>query len=349
MVTIKDIAAKTGFSPTTISLVMNNRRLARYMSASTKKIVRETAAKMGYRPNIFAQALRARRSFMVGLLVYDILDPYCAPIVKEIEATLIPHGYTMLISDLGYDQNRYVEALDILNWRRADGIIAIANHFPNDLEALRKTASITPVVVIGRVTGEKSVPCFVVNDRQGGYLAAQHLLELGHREIGIIWDHSRYQWSTLRWKGVEKAFAGVGLRIDPRNVFLIEDKSSDAGYSAANKLMAQNAKLTAICCVNDLTAIGAVRAVFDAGRSVPEDISVTGFDDLYLARHYNPPLSTVAQPLDRLGQLATQTLLERIAHPKRAMKGAILKPSLVARRSTAPPAPNARRSTTELR
>jgi LacI family transcriptional regulator len=335
MVTIKDIAAKTGFSPTTISLVMNNRRLARYMSASTRKIIRETAAKLGYRPNIFAQSLRARRSFMVGLLVYDILDPYCAPIVKEIEATLIPHGYTMLISDLGYDQNRYREALDVLTWRRADGIIAIANHFPNDLAALRKAAALTPVVVIGRVTREKDVPCFVVNDRQGGLLAAHHLLQIGHREIGIIWDHSQYEWSTLRWKGVEKAFAAAGRRIDPRNVCLIEEKSSDAGYDAAGKLLAQNPKITAICAVNDLTAIGAVRAVFDSGRSVPDDISVIGFDDLWLARHYNPPLTTVAQPLDRLGQLATQTLLERIAHPKRAMKGATLKPSLVVRRSTA--------------
>jgi LacI family transcriptional regulator len=334
MVTIKDIAAKTGFSPTTISLVMNNRRLARYMSASTKKTIRDTAKKLGYRPNIFAQSLRARRSFMVGLLVYDILDPYCAPIVKQIEATLIPHGYTMLISDLGYDQNRYREALEVLTWRRADGIIAIANHFPNDIAELRKTASLTPVVVIGRVTREKEIPCFVVGDRQGGFLAANHLLEFGHQEIGIIWDHSQYEWSTLRWKGVEKAFADAGRRIDPQNVFLIEEKSADAGYDAATKMLAQNPKITAICAVNDLTAIGAVRAVFDSGRSVPEDVSVTGFDDLYLARHYNPPLTTVAQPLDRLGQLATQTLLERISHPKRAMKGATLKPSLVVRRST---------------
>ena len=134
---------------------------------------------------------------------------------------------------------------------------------------------------------------------------------------------------------MEKAFTDAGRRIDPRNVVLIEEKSSDAGYDAAGQLLAHNPNITAICAINDLTAIGAVRAVFDSGRSVPDEVSVIGFDDLWLARHYNPPLTTVAQPLDRLGQLATQTLLERISHPKRAMKGATLKPSLVVRRSTA--------------
>jgi DNA-binding LacI/PurR family transcriptional regulator len=166
-------------------------------------------------------------------------------------------------------------------------------------------------------------------------MAANHLLKLGHREIGIIWDHSRYQWSTLRWKGVEKAFADAKRSISQSHVFLVEEKSSDAGYEATRKMLLQNPKLTAICAINDLTAIGAIRAVFDSGRSVPEDISVTGFDDLWLARHYNPPLTTVAQPLDRLGQLATQTLLEKISKRTKVVKGSTLKPVLVERRSTA--------------
>src|SRR5689334_236504 len=150
MVTIKDIAAKTGFSATTISMVMNNSPIARKIPAATKKIIRDAARLMGYRPNLFARALRARRGYMVILLVYAILDPYCAPIVKQVEATLIPHNYTVLISDLGYDQNRYREALDMLSGRRVDGIIAIANQLPFHIRSLQQTAIETPVVVIGR-------------------------------------------------------------------------------------------------------------------------------------------------------------------------------------------------------
>ena len=334
MVTIKDIAAKTGFSPTTISLVLNNKRLAKYISPSTKKIIRDAVLEMGYRPNIFARSLRAKRSYTVGLMVYDILDPYCTPIVKRIESTLIPHDYTVIISDLGYDSNRYQEALEVLVWRRVDGIIAIANHFPFDLTALQKTAAHTPVVVIGRTCRGLKIPHFIVGDMVGGYQSARHLLDLGHREIGFIWDQVTFEWSKQRWLGVSKAMAEARLLVDPSQIAQIDDKSADAGYQAAKQLLESGQSFTAICAVNDLTAFGAIRAIFDAGLSVPENISVIGFDDLAVARHYNPPLTTIAQPLEKLGELATKGLLDRMAPKPKPVTSRSLKPTLVERRST---------------
>jgi len=334
VVTIKDIAAKTGFSPTTISLVLNNKKLAKYISASTKQIVKQAAEEMGYRPNIFARSLRARKSFMVGLVVYDILDPYCAPIVKQIESSLIEHSYTLLISDVSYNENRYQDALDVLSWRRVDGIVAIANHFPLQMDALSKAAQHTPVVVIGRTCHEKELPYFVVGDAEGGYMSARHLLDLGHRNIGFIWDEASYEWSQLRWQGVSKAMAESGLKVAPEMVVRIQEKSADAGYEATRKLLAAGRPLTAICAINDLTAFGAIRACFDGGKSVPDEMSVIGFDDLALARHYNPPLTTIAQPLVKLGELATKALLQRMASPKKTVASRTLKPALVERRST---------------
>ncbi len=340
MVTIKDIAARTGFSATTISMVMNNSPIARKIPAVTKKIIRDAAREMGYRPNIFARALRARRSYMVGLLVYDILDPYCAPIVKQVEATLIPHNYTVLISDLGYDQNRYSEALDMLSGRRVDGIIAIANQLPFHIRSLQQTAIETPVVVIGRNCRAPELPSFVVGDLTGGYLSARHLLDLGHREIAFIWDQGSFESSRLRWKGVNNALAEVGLSPQPAQIARTERGSPDAGYQAARQLLQNGRPFTAICAIDDQIAFGAIRAVFDCGRRVPEDISVIGFDDLDIARYFNPPLTTIAQPLEELGRLATEALLERMAHKRKHVPSRTLRPSLVERRSTQPPRPS---------
>jgi LacI family transcriptional regulator len=335
VVTIKDIAERTGFSPTTISLVLNNKRLARYIAATTKQLIRDTARELGYRPNIFARSLRARRSYMVGLLVYDLLDPYCSPIIKRIEATLLPHDYTVLISDVGYCQDRFAEALDVLIGRRVDGIIAIANHFPVNLEQLAKAAQHTPVTVIGRNTQRLDLPSFLVADLTGGQMSAQHLLKLGHRQIACIWDRVAYEWSALRWKGVKSALDRARVTIREGLLARVEEKSADAGFHAAKKLLASGQRFTAILAVNDLTAFGAIRAAVAAGKRVPEDISVIGFDDLSLARHYNPPLTTIRQPLEQLGELATKGLLTRMIDRNRAVSSVTLRPKLVRRESTA--------------
>ncbi len=334
MTTIKDIAAKTGFSPTTISVVLNNKRLARHISKDTKQIIRDAAREMGYRPNIFARSLRARRSFMVGLLVYDILDPYCAPIVKQIEATLIPHNYTVLICDVAHDEKRYREALDTMAGRRVDGLLVIANQLPFGLEELHRALTETPTVVIGSTARGLGVPYFVVGDRAGGYMSARHLLDLGHRELAFIWDQGAFEWSALRWRGVEQAMAEAGLELTPEQIARVEDDSADSGYHAVHRLLDSGRRFTAICAIDDQVAFGAIRAVFDAGLSVPEDISVIGFDDLILSRYYNPPLTTIAQPLEKLGQLATEALLTRMANKRRQVPSRTLRPELVVRRST---------------
>ena len=169
-------------------------------------------------------------------------SPYCTPIVKKIESELIQHDYTMLISDLSYDQTRCREALDVLSWRRVDGLIAIANHFPLKMDALRQAAKHCPVVVIGRTCKGRDLPYFVVGDTDGGYQSASHLLDLCHRRIGFIWDEATYEWSQQRWQGVLKALKEKGLEAPPFRVMRITEKSADAGYEAARKLLVADRK-----------------------------------------------------------------------------------------------------------
>ena len=328
----QSIAQKTGFSLTTISLVLNNKHRARSITPATKAIIRQAAREMDYRPNLFARSLRARRSYMVGLLVYDILDPYCAPIVKQIEAQLIPHRYTVLISDLGYDKNRYREALDTLIERRVDGIICVANQLAFDMVDLHQTVGSTPLVLIGRRSHETHIPYFVVSDELGGYMQANFLISRGHREIGFIWDDGRCEWSVLRWKGVLKAMREAGLT--PDLVERAQDSSSDASYQAMRQLRETRRPFTAVCAIDDQCAFGVIRELFDAGLRVPEDVSVIGFDDLSISRYFNPTLTTIAQPLDKLGQLATEALVSLMNRRGEHRSSRTLRPTLVERRST---------------
>ncbi len=335
MSTIKDIAERTGFSLTTVSLVLNNKRRARNITAATKAVIHQAAREMDYRPNLFARSLRARRSYMVGLLVYDVLDPYCAPLIKHIESPLIRRGYTMLISDLGNDPKCCQRALDTLMDRRVDGIICVANQLPIEKVDLSRTIGSIPLMLIGRRSHEPRIPHFVVNEAVGGYIQGEFLIAKGHRKIAFVWDDSKNEWSMLRWKGVVKAMSEAGL--EPELIARADHNSADAGYQAMRDLLHKKQPFTAVCAIDDLRAYGVIRALFDAGLRVPEDVSVIGFDDLAISRYFNPTLTTIAQPLDKLGQLAAEALMTQIKQGNqsgKAVSSRTLRPSLVERRST---------------
>jgi DNA-binding LacI/PurR family transcriptional regulator len=319
--------------------VLNNKRRARNITAATKAVIHQAAREMEYRPNLFARSLRARRSFMVGLLIYDILDPYCAPLIKHIEIPLIKRGYTMLISDLGNDPKSCQRALDTLMDRRVDGIIFVANQLPIEKVDLSRTISSTPLMLIGRRSHEPRIPHFVVNEAMGGYIQGKFLISRGHRQIAFIWDGLDNEWSQLRWKGVMKAMTEAGVM--PELVSRADNNSADAGYQAMQQLLERKQTFTAVCAIDDLRAFGVIRALFDAGLRVPEDVSVIGFDDLAISRYFNPTLTTIAQPLDKLGQSAAEALLTQMKlgekqgeQPGKAVSSRTLRPSLVERRST---------------
>lgn len=344
MLTIRELAKASGYSPTTISLVLNNSPAGRSIPQSTRTKVRAIAQKLGYHPNQFARSLRSNRSRTVAVIVPDISDPYCAQILCGIDNALYHSTCLPMLIDIQNSGVRYRKYVTTLFERRIEGVIAVANSLQlqaNMLNSFEKNK--IPVVVLGQVPTSAWIWSVCVDNRKGGACAIEHLYKLGHRQIAVIKGPAKVIDSAHRWKGILDFSRQVSLHLDQRLVVQLEEtaSSSEAGFKAMNKLIRNKVSFTAVVAFDDMTAFGAIRALARAGRKVPEDCSVVGFDDLMAAAYYNPPLTTVSQSMEDLGRIGSTLLLDRLSaeNNKQDMDPQSirteLKPSLVVRASTA--------------
>ena len=352
MVTIRELAKKCGCSASTVSMVLNNRPLATYIRADTKAHIRQIAKEMEYRPNIFAQSLRANRSFTVGVMVFDITDPYCTYTLRGIENMLNAASIAYLLFDAQNKRERFHRNLELMLQRRVDGLILVANSVQTDpavLEAVHIPQ--VPVVVIGReLEGLEFASTVIVNNQRGGYMALEHLYRLGHRNIAFIRGPKTIADSFLRWEGIMKYAKEVGLKI-PREALLDLSEvptTSAEGLAAVKSLVARGRRrFTAVLAFDDMTALGVIRGLTESGLEVPRDCSVIGFDDIDAAGYYNPPLTTIRQPMLRMGEEAASALLDRV-NSKNSKKAQVvhrvLEPELVVRKSSQAPHKSKRRS-----
>ncbi len=319
MVTIRDVAKESGFSSTTVSIVLNNAPLARYIPATTKKRIERAAKKLGYRPNLFARSLRSKRSHTVGVMVFDMTDPYCTPILRGIENTLYQSNYLPILTDVHNERSRFERYLEMLLDRRVEGLIVLANWLFLDINLLgdlEKSSSI-PTAIIGVELKTDSISSVIVDNEIGAYLALEHLYSLGHRKIAFIRGPKALADSAPRWKGIRNFAKTVGLELDSRlTVDLPESRESissfEAGYKLTEELLKQKRPFTAILAFDDLTAFGAIRALIKAGLRVPEHCSVIGFDDVATCALYTPPLTTVRQPMEPMGAAAVGIVVDGI-------------------------------------
>jgi len=343
MVTIRDVAGKSGVSVTTVSMVLNDGPSARRISEPTRKRIWKVANKLGYRPNLFARSLRSQRSQSLGVVVFDITDPYCAQILRAIEAHAQPSGYFSVLADLQNDRAQFQSCLNRLLERRVEGIIAIANwaHLETELLAATSERNI-PAVIIGRALTDYPISSVVVDNEAGTRLALQHLHELGHSNIAFIKGPKTLLDSAQRWRGLESFADEVGLRIDSNLVVEIKGRNSThaEGYQLAELLMERSPHFTALVAFDDLTACAAIRALTKLGWVVPRDCSVVGFDDIPNSAFYNPPLTTIHQQLEMQGSIGAEIVeelikaaMEKRASPPRHRKVA---PRLIVRESTCP-------------
>jgi LacI family transcriptional regulator len=316
MVTIKDVARKSGFAATTVSFVLNDAPLSKHIAESTKARIREAAKELGYRPNLVARALRSKRSRMVGVVVFDISDPYCAQIVRGVENGFYKsESYLPILIDVQNDRARFRRFMGMLLERLVDGVITLGNSiYPeHDLLDTLKQCDI-PVVIIGRELQADTVSS-VTGDNEGGATALmEYLYGLGHRRIAFIRGPRVFIDSSQRWKGIE-AFArkaGLPLRASLITELTIRNVGHEGGYDLTRKLIATGEKFTAIVAHDDLTAIGSIRALLEAGREIPKDCSVTGFDDVPTSAYCNPPLTTIHQHMEQQGSLGVEILLEAL-------------------------------------
>ena len=330
MVTIRDVAVHAGVSVTTVSHVVNE---TRPVSADLRQRVLAAMAELGYQPNALARSLRRKQTHTLGMIVPDSANPFFAEVARGIEDTSFDIGYTVILCNSVGSLAREALYVDLLAKKQVDGVLLVAAG-----DSLRQVRTLQvraiPLVVVDRDLPGSVVDCVLTDNVQGGRLATEHLLHLGHRRIGCITGASDLTPSAGRADGYRQALAAAGIPCD-ETLIIKGDFQDQSGYVGAQELLRLPNPPTAIFACNDLMAIGAMSAALEAGLRVPTDLSVVGFDDIHLAGYVNPPLTTVAQPKFELGRTAARMLLERIDKRDLAPRRCLLPTQLVVRHSTA--------------
>jgi LacI family transcriptional regulator len=346
VVTIREVAKESGFSSTTVSIVLNNAPLARYIPDTTKKRIERAAKTLGYRPNLFARSLRNQRSHTVGVMVFDMTDPYCTPILRGIENTLYQGSFLPILTDVHNERSRFERYLEMLLDRRVEALIVVANWLFVEIDVLGdlEKANI-PTAMIGRELQAGSISSVTVDNELGAHAAIEHLFSLGHRQIAFIRGPKRITDTAPRWKGVRNFAKTHDLEIESALVLDLPESSDpissfEAGYKLTEKLLHQKRPFTALMAFDDMTALGAVRALSKAGIKVPEQCSVIGFDDVAHSSLLTPSLTTIRQPMAEMGEMAVSIVSEGIAAVQGKQKIIAqhrkLLPELVVRDSTCP-------------
>ena len=318
VVTIRDVARECGYSASTVSIVLNGAPLSRYIPADTKGRIETAAKRMGYRPNPLARSLRSQRSNIVGVMVIDITDPFCTPILRGLENALYQASYLSLLADAHNEPHRFERYLEMLLDRRVEGLVVIANWLVTDIKLLADlTECQVPTVIAGRSFENHSVSTVSVDNEGGASMALEHLYRLGHREIAFLRGPKALSSSGQRWKGIRAFAQSAGLRLDSKKILelpesLDPNSSFEAGTQLTGELLRQGKPFTALMAYDDVTALGALRALKKKGLRVPEDCSVVGFDDVAQAGLSVPSLTTVRQPMEAMGSLSAGMVLDAI-------------------------------------
>ncbi len=346
-VTMRDVAKACGVSPATVSIVFNGAPLSRYIAAETKEKVRKAVESLGYRPNAVARFLRNNRSQTVGVLLFDISDAFCTPILRGIGDALYAVSHVPIITDTLNRSERFERYLEMMLERQVEGLIVIANWLFMDINLLADMAKRKiPVVTVGWESERESISSVMVDNEAGVRLALEHLYVLGHRRIAFIRGPKTLADSELRWNGVRKFARSTGLEIDSELVAALADRMDpnsafDNAFTLTERLLKKKPRFTALLTFDDMTAFGAIRALHKAGLRVPDDCSVVGFDDVASANTITPGLTTVHQPLERMGTMAVSVIMDAVQATRDKRAQAIVQhkliPSLTVRESTQKP------------
>jgi DNA-binding LacI/PurR family transcriptional regulator len=330
-VSLKFLAEHLGLSPATVSLVINRSPSAKSIPHRTQERIREAARELNYRPNFMARSLRAQRSFTIGVVVPEISEGYAALVLSGVEDHLLEEGYFYFVVSHRHRADLIEEYPRLLQQRAVEGLIAV--------DTVCQKGVPIPVVAVSGHREVEGVTNIVLDHARAAKLAMEHLAQLGHRKIAFIKGQEFSSDTEIRWEAERAAAKELGLEIDERLVGQLdgESPSPEVGYGVTRKLLAAGEEFTALFAFNDISAIGAIRALREAGRRVPEDVSVVGFDDIQSAAFQNPGLTTVRQPLREMGVIAAETLLRRINAPAKTPypKAITVEPELIVRESTA--------------
>lgn len=337
-VTVKDVAARAGVHPSTVSRALNAG--VRRVSPELVSRVLAAAEELGYRPNRLARALRLEHSSTVGMLIPDISNPVYAPIVRGVEDALRASGVSVLVSSTDNDLAHESELVAVMVDRQVDGLLlATATRSYPLLAGL--LARRMPVVLINRSTDDPSAPVVRGDDDLGIQMAVDHLVALGHRRIAHLAGTSSVTTGHHRRRAFVRALQEAGLPVDQTAIVsadLFEGPVGvELGASMARELLRREVPFTAVIAANDLLAVGCYDVFKGAGMRIPEDISIVGYNDVLLVDRLDPPLTTVRYPHYEIGLRAGRAIIECIAEGANEAMSITLVPRLVVRGSTAPP------------
>lgn len=329
-VSLKDLALHLGLSPTTLSLVLNNSPKAASIPEDTKERIFAAARELKYRPNYLARSLRVQKTSTIGVIVPELSDGYSAMVLNGVEAALTTAEFFYLTASHLHKEDLLEKLPRVLMERQVEGIIAVDT--PIRFEPT------LPVVNVSGHDEIDGVTNVVLNHTHAAELGIGHLYNLGHRRIAVLKGQEFSSDTVVRWDAIAAAAAKRNIPIDSKlTVQLVGDSPSpEVGYSAMKTLLASGEPFTAVFAFNDVSAIGAIRALDEMGLRVPRDVSVLGFDDIYAAAFHNPALTTIRQPLFEMGSIAAKTLLDRLGGSNGDIPREVsVEPTIIVRQSTA--------------
>lgn len=332
MATIDDVSKRAGVSRSTVSRVVADNG---YVSEEKRRAIQKAIAELGYRPNTLAQALRSNRSNMIGAVVVDVGTPYFANMVYGLQRATRKAGKALLVSSGYADQDEEARAIIELVDRACDGIVLYLERplRPDVAEILRQAR--IPVVTIGRKDDAVARGAVTLDNFGGARAAMNFLIEQGHRRIVHLSGQADFGDTVARLEGIAAALAEHGMSM--ADITVVNGIfHQDFGYAATMDLLDQGHDFTAIFAADDDMAAGVLLALRHAGKAVPDDVSVIGFDDAFHARHLWPPLTTIRQPIDEIGETAADLLLRLLGEPGPGTLQNIIGTALVVRDSVGP-------------
>lgn len=332
MATIKQVAHKAGVSTCTVSNVLNNKRRVR---ADTRARVEQAAAELHYTPSGIARSLKINRTLTLGMVVTTSTNPFYSEVLQAVEQRCYELGYSLIIANTRGNAGRLQAAITTLRSRQVDGIILMCTEVDPAVHLDPRALDGLPIVVADWAISDMLADVIRENGRLGGYLATRHLLDQGHRHLGMLTGPRGKRTAEDRYQGFLAALQEAGLEVPGHNWTIEGDFELLGGYDAARALLRAQTLPTAVVAGNDMMAIGALRAFHEAGLKIPDDMALIGYDNIELSAHLVPALSTIEQPKAQLGSAAVDLLLERIKRPGGACQTVHLEPELVVRESTA--------------
>jgi len=327
-VTIGDVARESGVNVSTVSRALSG---VYGVHVQTRERVRAVAERMGYRPNRVARSLVTGRSHTLALIVSDIRNPFFAEVARGAEDAARAGSCDLILCNSDLDNAKQMQYVESLLEKRVDGILMNSVWALDKKQQQRLATCGVPIVLLNRAAPRSAFCTITADNEQGGALAADYLRSLGHRRIAHLSGPKRHGNMTGRTAGFVRALAAGPRPITP--VVLYGSNSFAGGIELTRKLIAAHPDITAIFAANDIMAFGAIRELIQAGRRIPDDVSVIGFDDIELASVVHPPLTTIHQPIHEIGKAAVEILLRLAGGVNKAPEHRLFGVSLVERQS----------------